>query len=217
MAEESEREGGLLTYIGQAWLVLVLAVCFGTALAAVEKFTRPKIERNIKDFIAARLVEMFGKGTTTTEPVELDVTVDGRERTVPVYPAIRGGRRVGWGIQAEGRGYDTLLMVIGVDESVETLVGYRVVTSLETEGIGDVIELQPGKPASVAFVEQFAGRDASRPLEPVAPDKPATGNRVHTVSGATISSKGVVATINANLAAVREKLRAMSKEAGGDG
>ena len=208
---EQEAKSGLLHYLAQAWLVLALAVCFGTALAAVEKFTRPKIEQNIKDFIAAKLVDIFGEGTTTAEPVELAVKVNRRDRKVKCYPAIQDGKRIGWGVQAEGKGYDTLLLVVGVDNDVKKLIGYRVVTSLETEGIGDVIELNDAKPESVKFVRQFEGKDAAKPLEPVGSDVETAGNQVNTVSSATISSKGVVATINDNLEAVRDPLRALAK------
>ena len=203
---EQKDKSGLLHYLAQAWLVLALAVCFGTALAAVEKFTRPKIERNIKAFIADKLAEegMFGEGTTTTEPEVLAVKVKGRDRKVKCYPAMRDGKRVGWGVQAEGRGYDTLLLVVGVDNEVTKLIGYRVVTSLETEGIGDAIERKD-------FYGQFEGKDAGKPLEAVGSDVRAAGNQVNTVSGATISSKGVVATINENLEAVRGPLRALAK------
>jgi Na+-translocating ferredoxin:NAD+ oxidoreductase RnfG subunit len=202
----SGKKAGLLQYLGQAWLVLVLSICFGAALAGVERLTRPRIEQNIKDFVARRLVEMFGPGTTTAEPTVLAVKIKGRDRKIPCYPAVRDGRRVGWGIQAEGKGYDTLLLVIGVDEQVRQLKGYRVITSLETEGIGDVIE------KDAAFMEQFADKDATRPLEPVSEGAPAEGNQVNTRTGATYSTTGVVSTINETLAAVREKLAALSEE-----
>ncbi|MHC4717576.1 MAG: hypothetical protein ACYS5V_11440, partial [Planctomycetota bacterium] len=87
----SEKKG-FLTYLGQAWLVLLLSVTFGAALAGVEKVTRPRIRQNIKDFIAVKLVEVFGKGTATDEPTVVRVTVDKRTRKVNCYPAIRDGK-----------------------------------------------------------------------------------------------------------------------------
>ena len=200
-----EKKTGLLHYIGQAWLVLLLAVGFAVALAGVEGLTRPRIRQNRKDLIARRLVEMFGPGTTTAEPKVVEGAVEGRSRKIECYPAIRNGKQVGWGILAEGKGYDTLLLLVAVDLRVEKLIGYRVVRSLETPGIGDRIE----RPE---FYGQFEGRDAAARLEPVGPDKPAAGQQVHTISGATISSKGVVQTINENLSAVREKLAALAAE-----
>ena len=125
---------------------------------------------------------------------------------MPCYPAIRSGRRVGWGIVATGQGYDTLTLLIGVDEAVEELKGFRVIKSLETPGIGDQIEQS-------SFYDQFQDKDARKPLLPVDEGKSTSGNQVNIISGATFSSKkGVVETINKNLAAVRDKLIAKGKE-----
>jgi len=202
MSDPEQAKTGFLSYLGQAWLVLALAVCFGAALAGVESITRPRIEQNVKDAIAGLLVEMFGEGTTTDEPVVIEVAVEGKARPVrvPCFPALQAGRRVGWGIQAAGQGYDEITLLVGVDEAVEQLKGFRVVKSLETAGIGDRIE----KPA---FYRQFEGKDASKALEPVPQGAPAAGNQVNTITRATYSSKkGVVETINKNLAQVRDKL-----------
>ena len=207
MSEKTQN--GFLHYLGQAWLVLLLAVGFGVALAGVEGLTRPRIRKNRKDLIARRLVEMFGEGPTTTEARVLEGIVDGRSRKIECYPAIRGGQQVGWGVLAEGKGYDTLLLLVAVDLPCRKLVGYRVIKSLETPGIGDRIE-------TPAFSGQFAGKSAAvwaEPLEPVGPDAEAAGQQVHSISGATISSQGVVKTINDSLAAVGEKLAALAAEA----
>jgi len=198
---------GLLTYLGQAWLVLTLSIAFGAALAGVEKVTRPRIQQNIKDFIAVRLVEVFGAGTTTAEPTVVKVTINGRERKVNGYPALRDGKRIGWGIEAEGMGYDTLTLLICTDEDVNVLKGYRVVIDAETPGIGDKIKKRK------SFVDQFAGKDAAAELVAVPEGSKTTGNEVWTITGATYSSKkGVVGTINEVLPAVRPALRAAMKE-----
>ena len=157
----SKEKKGFLSYLAQAWLVLFLAIAFGAALAGVEKVTRPRIEQNIKDFIAVKLVEVFGEGTTTADPTVVEVTVGRRKRKVNCYPAIRDGKRIGWGIEADGQGYDNLTLLICVDEGVNVLKGYRVVIYQETPGIGDKIKNR------MSFVDQFAGKDAARPLVPV--------------------------------------------------
>ncbi len=194
-------------YLIQAWLVLLLAVIFGVALACVEKVTRPRIEQNVKDLIARRLVDMFGEGTKTDEPVSIKCVIAGRTKEILCYPAIRNGKTIGWGIKAEGQGYDTLTLLIGVNARVETLKGYRVIKSLETAGIGDKIMKEKSN-----FYKQFEGKDVAKPIEPIAPGKTPGPQQINTISQATISSKGVTRTINDNLAAVREKLISMVKE-----
>ncbi len=198
-------------YLIQAWLVLLLAVVFGIALAGIEKLTRPKIEQNVKDLIARRLVDMFGEGTETDEAEEIECVIAGRAKKILCYPAKRDGKTIGWGIKAEGQGYDTLTLLIGVDAEVKTLKGYRVIRSLETAGIGDKIKKEKSD-----FYKQFEGKDAALPIDPIAPGKQTTGQQINTISGATISSKGVTKIINEHLAAVREKLAGMGKEGGKD-
>ena len=200
-----EPKSGLLHYFCQAWLVIVLAVAFAIALAGVESVTRPRIVQNRKDLIARRLVEMFGQGTTTDAPKVVSATIDGRSRKVECYPAIREGEQIGWGSLAEGKGYDTLLLLVGVDLPAKKIIGYRVVKILEAPGIGDRIE----KPE---FYERFKDKDATSPLEAVGPDTPTGGQKVQTISGATISSTGVIATVNKNLQAVREQLAKLAGE-----
>jgi electron transport complex protein RnfG len=199
-------------YLIQAWLVLLLAVVFGVALAGVEKLTRPKIEQNVKDLIARRLVDMFGEGTETDEPEEIECVIAGRTKKILCYPAIRDGKRVGWGIKAEGQGYDTLTLLIGVDTQVTKIIGYRVIKCLETAGIGDKIKKEKGD-----FYKQFEGKDPSKPIVAIAPGKTPGPQDINTISGATISSKGVTGIINDHLAAVREKLAAKAKEGEKDG
>ena len=194
-------------YLIQAWLVLLLAVVFGVALAGVEKLTRPKIEQNVKDLIARRLVDMFGEGTTTTEPVIIKGEIAGRTKEILCYPAIKDNKTIGWGIKAEGQGYDTLTLLIGVDAQVTELIGYRVIKSLETAGIGDKI-----KKEKTDFYKQFEGKDPSKPIIAITPGKTPGPQDINTISGATISSKGVTKIINDHLAAVREKLAAKAKE-----
>jgi len=204
----SDTKKGFLRYLGQAWLVLVLAIAFGAALAGVENLTYPRIRKNIKDFIAVKLVEVFGEGTKTDEPTVVEVKVDGRERKVNCYPAIQDGRCIGWGIEAEGKGYDTLTLLICTGPEVNVLKGYRVVIDQETPGIGDKIKKRK------SFIDQFAGKDAAAELVPVPEGTKTTGNEVWTITGATYSSKkGVVGTINEVLPPVRDALRAARKEA----
>ena len=209
MTEQKEKSG-LLHYIAQAWLVLTLSVCFGTALAVVEKFTRPLYEANVRRRITGKLEEMFGPGTTTTpKPVVIEQRIGKRTRPskVKCYPALRDGQRVGWGVLATGQGYDELTLLIGLDATCETLRGYRVIKSLETPGIGDKI-----KPTVTDFHEQFAGQKTAEPLKLVAPDADARPGRIKNISGATISSTGVVTIVNEHLAAVAKRLAAWDEK-----
>ncbi len=203
MTDQTKEKVGFASYLLQAWLVLALSVCFGTALAVVEKFTRPMIEQNTKDRIARKLVEMFGEGTTTDDPVIVEAKIGKRSRPskIKCYPAIKDAKRVGWGVLATGRGYDTLTLLVGLDPAAQTLTGYRVIKSMETAGIGDKIKRQ-------AFYQQFEGRPTAEALKLVGAEDEVGKGEVHAISGATVSSTGVVRIVNQYVAAVKEQLAA---------
>ena len=215
MTEEKQAKTGFVGYLLQAWLVLALAVCFGTALAAVEKLTRPLYEENVRKRITQKLAEMFGQPepsatttapapviTTTEKPIIVEAKIDGRGKRIKCYPALRDGQHVGWGILAVGRGYDDLTLLVGVDAKVKTIKGYRIIKSMETPGIGD--KIKPSK--TNLFYKQFEDQSAEEQLVRIGPDDKGGPGKINSISGATISSKGVVKIVNDHIDAVKGKL-----------
>ncbi len=98
---------------------------------------------------------------------------------------------VGYAVPAEGPGFqDTIRLLYGYQPDKRLIVGMEVLDSRETPGLGDKIFKDP------AFRENFS----ALAVDPeVVPDKTGTKtdpNQVDTITGATISSKAVVAIIN---------------------
>ncbi|MFT5125548.1 MAG: electron transport complex protein RnfG [Verrucomicrobiales bacterium] len=112
-----------------------------------------------------------------------------------IYAAYdQGGTLVGIAIPAEGMGYqDTIRSIYGYDPEHERIIGFHVLESRETPGLGDRIGIDPG------FLKNFAALDASLA---------ANGNTLHAItavkrgekseaweidgiSGATVSSVAV--------------------------
>ena len=95
---------------------------------------------------------------------------------------------------------DVILVIFGYDPLTTTLSGMKVLESKETPGLGDkIFKDQP-------WVDQFfAG-----PQTPLIPVKPGSGKgrpgEVDTITGATISSKAVMAIINNAIAEWRPVL-----------
>jgi electron transport complex protein RnfG len=85
---------------------------------------------------------------------------------------------------------DVILVILGFDPAAGTVSGMKVLESKETPGLGDkIFKDQP-------WVDQFfAG-----PQTPLIPVKPGAGKgrpgEIDTITGATISSKAVIAIIN---------------------
>ncbi len=189
----------------QAWLVLVLAVCFGAALAGVHVGLSPRIEANRRAAIYDAIpVLVEGAVGEKAEQIEL-----GGRRVYRAYDAEQ--RHLGWVIQASGDGFvDEVELLIGLDLEAERITGIHVLQQSETPGLGAGITEQDWR-------EQFAGAEAERPVRLVSerPDEP---NEVEAITGATVSSESVRDIVNAAVADVREAIHAGESAAqGGNG
>lgn len=196
--------------IFQAWLVLLLCLCFGSALAAVHVVLSPAIEANkinetrekVPGLVLGeeRALALAHAGETleiASRPVQVEKS--GRSISYAVFEALLKGQRVGWVVKTSGQGYaDKIELLVGLDAKAETISGLFVLDQKETPGLGaKVIESQwrdqfIGKPAGSALEVTKSG--ASKPVD------------IDAVTGATISSKSVVQIINTALADVRPEL-----------
>ncbi|MFW6154326.1 MAG: FMN-binding protein [Planctomycetota bacterium] len=169
----------MIGYIRQGWLVLLLGLLFGVALAGVNAWLGPKIDENQRRARETAAVKVIPGGEEARK-----VTVDG----TTVFRVTDGaGRLVGWGVPAGGQGYaDTLRLIVGVNADASELTGFRVTYNQETPGLGNKIE-------RTEFRSRFAGRDASVRLEAV--QDPEGDHEVQALTGATISSDAVARII----------------------
>jgi len=109
-----------------------------------------------------------------------------------VYDGVDGdGRRIGFAIPATQPGFqDAIDVIFGFDPGKPATLGLVILSSRETPGLGDKIEA-PG------WLAQFAG--ASTPLSPVKAGAAQEPDDVAMITGATISSRTVIAAINTAL------------------
>jgi electron transport complex protein RnfG len=110
-----------------------------------------------------------------------------------VYEAQAGGEKAGYAIKVITSGSQgNIEMMVGVDaEGVVT--GVSIVSNSETSGIGSKVMSNQPTAAGVGVLDQFEGKSA-------ADGTLAVGSNVDAISGATVSSKGVTAGVNAALA-----------------
>lgn len=183
-------------YIRQAWLVLVLAACFGAALAGVHVGLADRIEAN-----------KLGD-TLEQVPALVSGAVEGRAETVggrTVYRAVdRPGRCVGWVVPAGGQGFaDRIELLIGLDAKAQTITGLYVLEQKETPGLGNRIE-------DAAWRRQFASKSTARVLAVTKAQTPGE-NEIQAVTGATVSSQSVTDIVNDAVARFRAELPAVSE------
>ena len=84
-------------------------------------------------------------------------------------------------------------MIVGVDDA-NAVTGVSIVSNAETSGIGSKVMGNEPNSAGVPVLDQFIGMSGAGSL--------AVGKTVTAISGATVSTKGVTAGVNAALAAV---------------
>ena len=197
--------------IVQAWLVLVLAICFGAALAGVHLKLAPVIEKNKLNETLAQVPELvLGKDLAdkmVAENQALDITPQnlsvessgGRKTFFNVYEARYQGDLRGYVIKTGGQGYaDRIELLLGVDPQVDRITGLFVLDQKETPGLGNkIIESQ--------WRGQFLGKKTSPALN-VTKAGAGNANDIDAVTGATISSRAVTNIVNSAVSALKEPL-----------
>ncbi len=205
----------------RAWKLILVLCAFGAAcgltLAGAFEWTQPRIDK----YAAARTdgavrevlkqpdhySTLYVQGSTLSEraPAGVDPA-----KVDKVYVGYDGnGKRVGFAIPGKGPGFqDDLSLIFGYEPSSKQLLAIKIVDERETPGIGDKIE------KDVDFVKEFAGIDA--PVEGVKTGRGA-GNphAVDMITGATISSRAVIAIVNKRVEALTPALEAYLKQGGG--
>jgi electron transport complex protein RnfG len=197
------------SYIGQAWLVIVLAFCFGAALALVHTTLGPRIAENKRNETYSVIpILVPGADRDMTE----ELIVEGRSgREVRVYKARSAdGVHRGWVIPAQGQGFaDRIELLIGHDCELTAITGMYVLAQKETPGLGDYIKEDD-------FRNRFTGKPTDHPLAVVKTD-PTEEYEIRALTGATISSESVAAIINSTIENLREALLVHSEPEGDPG
>lgn len=195
--------GGIQTmrnnYIVQAWLVIVLGLCFGGALAAVQATLSGRIAQNKLDETRRQIPALVpGAAAGASEAVDLG--------GVRVFRASGPNGQVGWVVPGGGQGFaDRIELLVGVDAQVQRITGLYVLEQKETPGLGNRI-------VDAGFRGQFAGKTATRALA-VTKRGASTDHEVDAVTGATVSSAAVCGIVNQTLNRTRSDLiAALPKE-----
>jgi electron transport complex protein RnfG len=206
------------SYLGQAWLVLVLSLAFGGTLAGVHVGLKDRIEANLRAETLSRIPELIlGSALSTAAPVTLledkilVIVDDGSELEIGVEESVVAGHqvfeviedatgsRLGWVARGVGQGYaDQIEILIGLDAGAEEITGLYVLSQKETPALGDGITQLP-------FRGRFVGASTNRPLEVTKTEEAAAENpnRILALTAATISSQSICDIVNRTVAEIR--------------
>jgi electron transport complex protein RnfG len=191
----------------------------GLLLVLVNQWTEPRIEAHRAAVLQAAIHEVLGGpdryetwfvvdgGLTAQLPAGGDsasfeqVYVGYDAAGAPLGLAIPGGKP---GFQ------DVIRLIFGFDPGTGAVLGMKVLESKETPGLGDKIEKDS------TFVGAFVGA-----LAPILGLKAGSGtgdpHEIDMITGATISSRTVIAIINERLDELEAPLRTYEESAGASG
>mgnify|MGYP001827282595 CR=1 FL=1 len=196
--------------IVQAWLVLCLAICFGSTLAGMQLALGPTIEQNKVNETMAKVPELVlgqelaAKMAAENQALEISprtisVEVGGRQQSYSVFEAKYQGNSKGWVIKTGGQGYaDKIELLLGLDPALTTITGLFVLEQKETPGLGNKI-----------IFPEWRGQFIGKPIDPaltVVKTGAKTKTEVDAITGATISSRAVTTIVNSAIKALKEPL-----------
>ncbi len=160
----------------------LIGVVAGGLLAGVNGWATPLIDANKKAETAKAifLVNPNGKSYQAVPNAGFEI-----------YKVMDDSNKlIGYSIVYEGNGFQGKIRVmLGLNEDMKKLTMYEVLEQSETPGLGTKILEDP-------FKKQFTGLEASPNVQWVKGKPASKPNEIETITGATISSKAIVAIIN---------------------
>lgn len=187
-------------------IVGIGAIC-ALLIVSVYQSTAGRIRENQARFLASAISEVLPQAEST---IAVMLTDDGRlEETLettslPVFLGYgQDGELVGAVVTAEGMGYqDNIRVIYAYSFELDAIVGFKVLESKETPGLGDRIEKEPHFLANFAKLDATLTPDGSALLHPIVTVK--QGEKVELwqldgITGATISSEATGKLLNDSL------------------
>lgn len=169
-------------------VLTVIATAMGTTLSVVESVTRAPIEYSKLKFVKgpAVLSVLTDYDNDPIKDYKGDVILEekpGEKITKSLFPAKKDGKTFAIAFEVTGQGYGGPIgIMVGIDLKTGRLTGMRVMTHSETPGLG-ARSVQP------EFYEQFPGLGIEKAA------LSAKGGKINAISGATMTSTGVVSAV----------------------
>ena len=160
---------------------LLLSVVYGLANTKIEKNKEKQVEEAL----------------TTLAPQAAEIKVITIEEEIIYKLFDQKKNLIGYGFIASGQGYQgKIKMLVVSDPSLHYLKGIEVVESLETPGLGAKIQ-------ESAFKKQFKDLDINNEISYTKGDIEKK-SQIKAITGATVSSRAVVNTLNKRIKRIRE-------------
>jgi electron transport complex protein RnfG len=172
-----------------------LGVVCAAAIASLFQCTAPAIARNQAEALERALLVVLPQARERiafrwNDAGRFERVADATSRDV-IYAGYDAQRQlVGLAIEARGMGYqDAIRVLYGYAPAQRAIVGFTVLDSRETPGLGQRIA------SDAAFLRNFAALDATHTIEVVKAGKKTAAWQIDAISGATVSSQAVGAIL----------------------
>lgn len=170
--------------------------------------TAPVIKQKKAEALEKAIFQVL-PGTVTTQTFQYDpdagfspVEGEGSEGALVYAGYGENNQLVGVAVEAGSQGYaDIIRILYGYDPEAQEVVGFHVLESKETPGLGDKIEKDPEFLANFESLDVSLTSDQEALENPVAPVKEGAKEnawQVEGITGATISSRAVGEAIAAS-------------------
>ena len=181
----------MLKYIKQGWLVIVLGLCFGTALAGIHLALKDKIAQNQLNAINDQIPKLIpgADGTKTTLDDKLT-----EQLSMEVRKAFDSeDKQLGWVLCTSGAGFaDKIELLIGLDLEAIKIMGISVIEQQETPCLGSKIITD--------WNDQYKNQPTDKKLVVLkgmsSEQKKLKDGKIDAITGATISSDAVTTIVN---------------------
>ncbi|MFQ5952843.1 MAG: FMN-binding protein [Candidatus Omnitrophota bacterium] len=178
------------------FILILGSVCTGLLLG-VKSYTYPVIARHEERTLKATILDAAGVAyTSDTLKEDFKKNIRIRSENGFVYYLTPDNFYV---FEFEGRGLWGLIKgVVTLNKDLETIESIKIISQEETPGLGGRIEEE-------GFLAQFKKKKVSPMLELVLRRKATKINEIDAISGASISSRALIDTINESVEDFRKK------------
>ena len=202
----NESKNPILFFLQESWLLMAAAIVFGSLLSSLNAAWQPKVAQNEIDkfnSLAGGLLSDAEQFQTALGAVPVDIG-KGKTYDVEIRKGIdTEGKLVGWAFVCEGSGFaDKIKLVIATDAAFETVAGFGVLSSFETPGFGDKINIVDG-----FYQSQFKEAPVTELELTKIGDPKKVDNQIVSITGATVTSEAVVNIFNTFLLPVKEAMQ----------
>jgi electron transport complex protein RnfG len=202
----NDSKNPIIFYLQKSWLLMICAIIFGCLLACFNAICQPYIVQNeINKFnsLAGGLLAGAEQFETALEAIPVDIG-KGKTYNVEVKKGTDANANlIGWAFVCEGAGFaDKIKLVVATDAAFEKVAGFGVLSSFETPGFGDKINIKDG-----FYQSQFKGAPAGELELTKVGDPEQIDDKIVSISGATVTSEAVVKIFNTFMEPIKEEMQ----------